>query len=143
MATRRYRSPHDGRAPRRRAGVSLLETLLAIAILGGAVLSAGAYFTRFIHSVSDERTRSTAMQLAAERLEQVKTATSYAGIDALYAGVEPSVTGYSGFARRTDISRVGGQPADSIDYKIVTVTVTTPAIRRSVVVKKSLVVSEF
>ena len=40
-------------------------------------------------------------------------------------------------------ARVGGQPADSIDYKIVTVTVTTPSIPKSVVVKKSLVVSEF
>jgi Tfp pilus assembly protein PilV len=123
--------------------VSLVETLLAIAILGGSVLSAGAYFTRFIRSVANERTRSTAMQLAAERIEQVKTAPTYAGLDGLYGGTESSMSGYTGYTRKTDITRVGGQPADSIDYKIVTVTVTTPAIPRSVVVKKSLVISEF
>jgi Tfp pilus assembly protein PilV len=123
--------------------VSLVETLLAIAILGGSVLSAGVYFTRFIRSISNERTRSTAMQLAAERMEQVKTAPTYAGLDALYGGTEGSMSGYAGYTRKTDITRIGGQPADSIDYKIVTVTVTTPAIPRSVVVRKSLVISEF
>ena len=132
-------------APRRhaRAGIALVETMLAIAILGGSVLSAGVYFTKFIHVVADERIRSTAMQLAAERLEQVKTTPTYQGLDGLYGGVESSVTGYAGYSRRTDVSRIGGLPADSIDYKIVTVTVTTPSIPKSVVVKKSLVISEF
>ena len=126
-----------------RRGVALVETLLAIAILGGSVLSAGAYFTKFTRTVTDERIRSTAMQLAAERLEQVKTAPTYPGLDALYGVAEPSVTGYAGYSRRTDITRVGGQPADSIDYKIITVTVSTPAIPKSVIVKKTLVISEF
>jgi type II secretory pathway pseudopilin PulG len=126
-----------------RRGGALVETVLAIAILGGSVLSAGVYFTKFTRTVTDERIRSTAMQLAAERIEQVKTAPTYQGLDALYGTAESSVAGYSGYTRRTDITRIGGQPADSIDYKIVTVTVTTPAIPKSVVVKKSIVVSEF
>ena len=139
----RRHSLQSRHALKARAGVALVETLLSIAILGGAVLSAGVYFTRFMHTVSDERIRSTAMQLAAERLEQVKTAPSYQGLEGLYVGVESSVTGYSGYARRTEISRVGGLPADTIDYKIITVTVTTPSIPKSLVVKKSLVMSEF
>jgi Tfp pilus assembly protein PilV len=135
----RHRLTHG----RPRAGIAHVETLLAVAILGGAVLSAGVYFTRFIRTVSNERVRDTAMQLAAERLEEVKTAPSYAGIDKLYIGTETSMPSYAGYTRRTDVARVGCQPADSIDYKIITVTVTTPAIPKSVVVKKTLVMSEF
>ena len=141
--TKRESSRRQTAVVRTRAGVALLETLIAIAILGGSVLAAGSYFTRFIRTVGNERTRGTAMQLAAERLEQIKTAPTYAGIDALYGGTESSLSGYAGYTRQTGISRIGGQPADSIDYKIVTVTVTTPAIPKSVVVKKTLVISEF
>ena len=41
------------------------------------------------------------------------------------------------------MARIGGAPADTVDYKIITVTVTTPAIPKSVVVKKSTVVADW
>jgi hypothetical protein len=41
------------------------------------------------------------------------------------------------------VKRVGGLPSDSIDYKIVTVVVTTPAIPKSVTVRKSTIIADY
>jgi prepilin-type N-terminal cleavage/methylation domain-containing protein len=128
---------------RGRDGMTLLEVMVAMSILAGSVISAGAYFTRFTRTVVDERTRSTALSLVNDRVEQIKTAPTYGGIDSIYAGIESSISGYAGYTRKTDVKRVGGTAADSIDYKIVTITVTTPAIPKSITVSKSTIFSDF
>ena len=102
-----------GRAAGARKGFALIEAMIALTILAGAVLSAGRYFTQLARGVSDERTRAQAMHLVGERFEQVKTSPTYAKIDSLYAGVESNITGYAGYTRLTEILRVGGQPADT------------------------------
>jgi hypothetical protein len=132
-----------GRATWAREGVALLEAMVALAILAGAVLSAGAYVTRLTRGVSDERIRAQAMHLIGERFEQVKTAPTYGKIDTLYVGTETAITGYNGFSRTTQVIRVGGAPSDTVDFKIVTITVTTPAIPKSVTVKKSTIIADF
>jgi hypothetical protein len=78
-----------------------------------------------------------------ERFEQVKTSPTYSKIDSLYAGVESAIPNYAGYTRLTQILRVGGQPTDSVDYKIITVTVTTPAIPKSVTVVKSTIIGDW
>ena len=78
-----------------------------------------------------------------ERFEQVRTSPTYGKIDTLYIGTESNITGYASFSRQTEVARIGGAPADTVDYKIITVTVTTPAIPKSVVVKKSTVVADW
>jgi hypothetical protein len=83
------------------------------------------------------------MHLIGERFEQVKTAPTYGKIDTLYAGTETAITGYNGFSRTTQVIRVGGAPSDTVDFKIVTITVTTPAIPKSVTVKKSTIIADF
>jgi Tfp pilus assembly protein PilV len=147
VAFRRHLIMNDGErrtaVPRAREGVALLETLLALTILAGTLLSAGAYFTRLTRGVADERTRATALFLVGDRFEQIKTAPSYGSIDSLYVAYETNITGYAGYSRRTEVTRVGGLPTDSLDYKIISVTVTTPAIPRSVTVKKSTVIADF
>ncbi len=133
-----------GRAPgRRRKGYALIEAMVALTILAGALLSAGRYFTQLARGVSDERTRASALFLIGDRFEQIKTAPSYGKIDSLYIGTETSIPGYAGYSRQTEVLRIGGMPADSVDYKVVTVTVTTPAIPKSVTVKKSTVIGDW
>lgn len=137
------RRDHDNPPATARRGVALLEALIAVVILAGAVLSAGSYVTRLSRGVMDERIRAQALHLVAERFEQVKTAPTYGKIDTLYLGTESNITGYTGFTRQTEVDRIGGTPADTVDYKIITVTVTTPAIPKSVVVKKSNIIADF
>lgn len=126
-----------------RDGFALIEAMVALSILAIAILSAGKYFTSLARGVSDERIRAQALHLVGERFEQVRTAPSYGKIDTLYVGTESNISGYSGFSRTTQVMRVGGTPVDSVDYKVVTVTVTTPAIPKSVTVKKSTIVADF
>lgn len=126
-----------------RKGLGLLEAIIALTILAGAVLSASRFFTTLARGVSDERTRAQALFLVGERFEQVKTAPTYAKIDSLYMGIESSIAGYPGYTRLTQVLRVGGTPSDTVDYKVITVTVTTPAIPKSVVVKKSTVIGDW
>lgn len=128
---------------RARDGVALLEALIALVILAGAVLSAGKYFTQLSRGVSDERTRAQALHLVTDRFEQVKTSPTYAKIDSLYAGIESSIAGYAGYTRVTEVLRIGGTPTDTVDYKIVTVTVTTPAVPKSVTVRKSTSIGDW
>lgn len=130
-------------ALRARKGVALIEAMIALTILAGAVLSASKYFTQLSRGVSDERTRASAMYLIGERFEQIKTSPSYGKIDTLYVGSETNISGYAGYKRVTEVMRIGGSPADTVDYKIITVTVTTPAIPKSVTVKKSTVIGDW
>jgi Tfp pilus assembly protein PilV len=128
---------------RARDGIALLEAMIALVILAGAVLSAGKYFTQLSRGVSDERTRAQALHLVTDRFEMVKTSPTYAKIDSLYAGIETSIPGYAGYKRVTEILRIGGLATDTVDYKIITVTVTTPAIPKSVTVKKSTSIGDW
>lgn len=126
-----------------RRGFALIEALVALTILAGAVMSAGRYFVQLSRNVSDERIRAQALHLVAERFEQVKTSPTYGKIDTLYVGMETNLPGYAGFSRQTEVTRIGGAPVDTVDYKIVTVTVTTPAIPKSVKVVKSTVIGDW
>ncbi|HEX7120855.1 MAG TPA: hypothetical protein VF178_00705 [Gemmatimonadaceae bacterium] len=128
---------------RARRGVALLEAMIALTILATAILTAGRYFTTLARGVADERTRAQALHLVSERFEQIRTAPSYDAIESLYAGIETNIAGYSGFSRVTSVTQVGGQPADSMNYKVITVTVTTPAIPKAVTVQKSTVVADY
>jgi hypothetical protein len=70
-----------------------------------------------------------AQQAANERLEAVRTAQPYLSIDTM-ATTESTILGYPGFTRITSVTRVGGDAADTVDYKIVTVKVKTPGVER-------------
>jgi prepilin-type N-terminal cleavage/methylation domain-containing protein len=135
----RARRPFSIRA---RRGMTLVEVVVSLVILAGAVLGMGIFVTRFSRSVTDASIRTTADQLAADRLEEVKGATRYTQIDTLFAGItEANPQGYTGFTRRTLVKRIGGAPSDIDDYKIITVIVTTSALPKPV--SKTTIISVF
>lgn len=139
MHCRRHRSIR--RAPRRR-GFTLVEVVIALTILVSAMLAMGSFIARFTRNVADDTLRSQAVELAANRLEQVKSATVYTTIPATFSGTEINIPLYPRtFTRQTIVNRVGGQPADLDDYTIVTVEVTSPVLR--VPVRKTTVISVF
>ena len=129
------------RAPRR--GFTLVEVMVSLLLLAGVFLGLAKFTSNMAHQGTYSRLLNTAEDLASARLETVKSATAYATIDATYTTTEASIPGAqnAGFSRQTLIQHVGGQPADSVDYKVVTVIVNNPAL--SSPVRKTTVIAAF
>lgn len=121
------------RSRQARKGMTLIEVMAAMTILAGVLLGLGIFSGRFAHATTDARLTGTANELAATRLDSARMQGKYTSIDAL-AATESSVPGgqNSGFSRQTFVQRVGGQPTDSVDYKIVTVVVSHRALAQPV-----------
>lgn len=123
-----------------RAGMTLVEIIAALTILCGAMLGLGGFGIRFAHNMTEVRQRSTALDLATDRLEDVKVASTYLAIDG-YAGTETAPGGQKDFTRKTIVTHVGGGAKDFIDYKVVTVEINAPAI--TVPVRKTTIIANY
>lgn len=125
--------------------MTLVEVLVAIVLLAGVLLSLGRFAGDLARTTGQARMTATATQLVADRLETVKGAPRYTAIESLYVlsgnGNESNVSGFKGYARQTLVMRVGGLPTDSIDFKIVTVTVSNGSLPKPV--RKSTVIAPF
>ena len=122
---------------KRRSGMTLIEVMIALVILTGALLGMGKFITSFSHATSDGALSSVASDLVLDRLETIKGSTSYASLDA-YAVTESSIVGFAGYKRVTQVLRTVDATQD---YKAVTVTVSNPGL--STPVKKSTIIAAF
>ena len=116
------------RAGAARAGFTLVEVIFAIAMLGGVLLGFAAFTRNFLRASNIAALRAMASDCAVERSEAAKASTSYAALDTL-AGIEPTITCAVGYARRTAVRQTR---TAQLDYKTITVTVTTRALGTSV-----------
>ncbi len=126
---------------RARRGLSLVEVMVALGILGGVMLGLGMFSVRLSQATSGARLQVTAAQLVAERLEAVKGAPRYSAVESLFVATEASIPFNPGFRRQTWVARVGGTVSDTIDYKIVTVEVTNSQMAARV--RKTTVLAPF
>ena len=126
------------RRMRARRGLSLVEVIIALSILGGVLLALGAFSGKLSQATSQGRIRIAAAQLAADRIETVKAAPRYSMIESVYVSTEATIAGSPGYSRRTWVQRVGGAVTDTIDYKIITVQVShsqlTGNVRKTTVI---------
>lgn len=111
------------RQRRARRGMTLVEVIVALVILGGSLTALAVFTGRFTRATADSRIRTTAQQLAAERLEASRWSGTYAALDS-FVRTENPVTGHPGFRRETFVQRTGGAVGDTLDYKTVTVRVS-------------------
>ena len=136
MRVRRGRLTRSGARSSRR-GLSLVEIIVALTILTGAMLGLGMFGVRFTQTMTQTRINSNALDLATDRLEDVKVSQTYAGIDAL-AGTETAPNGMTGYKRTTIVTRVGGAANSVVDYRVVTVEVrgpaSAPAVRKTTII---------
>lgn len=125
----------------RRSGLTLVEVIVALAILGGVMLGLGMFSVKLSQATSLSRMRVAASELVSQRLETVKGAARYTAIESLYVATEASLPNTPGYARQTWVTRVGGAPTDTIDYKIITVQVTNPQMTGNV--RQTTVIAPF
>lgn len=110
-------------------GVTLIEIIIAMVILTGVLLGMGGFAVNFTRTVSRSDARTVAVNLAAQRISDIRATPNYSGLETTFNGTEASITGFTGYTRTTTIVRTGGpRPTSTNDYKTVTVSVTAPGI---------------
>jgi Tfp pilus assembly protein PilV len=129
-------------ALRNRAGFTLVEVVVAAVILTGALLAMAGFTVRYQRTASRAELFNRGQQLANQRLEAVRSATPYMSLDTM-ARTESTVPGFPGYSRVTQVSRVGGAQADTVDYRVITVRVNLPAGAERPSVTKTTLVAAF
>lgn len=116
---------------RRRSGMSLVEVIVATMLLVGVVLVLGGFSAQFARATAQAHLIVLANELASARLDAVRQQPTYAALDSLVK-TDTVKADFSQYAVKTQLLRVGGKVTDSVDYKLVTVTVTHPAMKKTV-----------
>ncbi|HVX88696.1 MAG TPA: prepilin-type N-terminal cleavage/methylation domain-containing protein [Gemmatimonadales bacterium] len=118
-------------------GFTLIEVVVAIAILGGVALTVGAATGKLVRNSGDDRIATQAAAAAEAQLALVQVWPEYATIDSAFAGTATN-TPQTGWTRVTTVVRTGGT-GQANDYKKITVTITAPGL--STPVRRSLTVA--
>jgi prepilin-type N-terminal cleavage/methylation domain-containing protein len=120
-----------------RAGLSLLEVMVALTILATSLIGMAEYGRRFARTNARASTQNLAMDIATERVEEIKSVRSYVAIDTMVGAVSVTRDGLA-FVRNTTIVRTN---TAQVDYKTVTVSVNRATM--PVPVKKTTAIAFF
>jgi Tfp pilus assembly protein PilV len=120
--------------------MTLVEVMIAMTILSGALLALATFTGRMTRATADANLRTTAEQLATERLEAARWSGTYTALDT-FARTETSIAGFTGYRRQTWVARTGGATGDSLDFKTVTISVTNPVMATPV--RKTTIIAVF
>ena len=110
-----------------RRGMTLIEVMIAIVILSGAMLGLAKFGGKFEHTTATASDMSLASDLAVARVEQIKAYRVYTSLVATYNNITETFAGdpvYNGFSRVTKATRCTGCPTATNDYTTITVTVS-------------------
>ncbi len=109
--------------------MTLIEVIVAMVILTTVLLGMATFAVNFTRSVARADVRTVAVNLASQRISEVRSSPNYSGMETNYNGTEATIPGFTGYARRTIIVRTGGpKPTFTNDYKTITVEVTAPGL---------------
>ena len=140
-ATRRFRRPAVLIRGLRKKGMTLVEVIVAMMLLVGVVLVLGGFSAKFAQASNQAHLIVLANELAATRLDAVRQQPTYVAIDTLIHLNDSVKADFSWYHMKTQVVRIGGAVTDSVDYKLVTVTVTHPAMKK--IVTKTTAVAAF
>lgn len=127
--------------------MTLIEVLFAIVILSGVMLALSRFGTEFSRATKTGAYIATASDLAAARLEVIRSHADYTTLIASFHGTtetsasataRPSMAGYDGFIRETKVVESTDETAQ---YVTVTVSVSSDLLSRPV--RQSLVIGVF
>lgn len=118
----------------RRDGFTMVEVLVAMVILGIAILGVQAAVTdHFVRDVGTMDRSAVAIQLVEDRIQSVQLDPVYATLEDRYEVAEPTVAGQPGFSRDTRVQHVRTAGVRGVvDYKKVTVEVRAATLPRPV-----------
>jgi len=123
-----------------RSGMTLIETLIAVAILGTALIGLGDFMGHFAHATKVSALQQRALDLASDRIDAIKHSPDYTTIDTM-ATTETITADSASYQRQTLVRHIGGGAMDTLDYRVVTVAVTMPGIAAPV--RKTTIIASF
>jgi len=109
-----------------RAGMTLIEVMVALVILAGSLMAMGNFMGKYSHATKLAELRAHALDLATDRIDSVRHASLYTSVPATYAGTQSISLDSATYTRTTIVNHVGGGVGDSLDVMLVTVKVTPP-----------------
>ena len=107
-----------------RGGFTLVEVIVALAILAGVLLGLSDYTRRFTQATARAAATTEASDAAAQQLEAVKGWRNYATLVATYHNASETFTSgpWNGLTRQTFAVRTG--PTATADFVTITVVVS-------------------
>jgi Tfp pilus assembly protein PilV len=119
--------------------MTLIEVILAVVILSGAMLGLANFGRKFQHTVSTTSDTVMASDLATQRIEQIKGYRVYSTLVSTFNAVNETFTDatYNGFVRKTRAVRTQTVTTPMYDYITVTVTAgrdTTVAAKKTTII---------
>ena len=135
----------SGRAMRSvRRGMTLIEVILAIVIMSGAMLGLANFSRIFQHNTSTNIVTTLASDLATQKIEEIKGYRVYATLVSTYHATSTTYATdptYKGFTVTVAAVRCSGCPTATNDYVTVTVSVTGNGMASTV--KKTTIIAAF
>jgi prepilin-type N-terminal cleavage/methylation domain-containing protein len=138
MGPRRVLTVHIQRGMRR--GMTLIETMIAVVILGTALIGLGDFMARFAHATKVAALQQRGLDLATDRVDSAEHAPTYVSLDTM-AATENITIDSTVYTRQTIVQHIGGGPTDTLDYRTVTVQVTLPTVTNPV--RKTVIIAAF
>jgi len=130
MGTRRILSGQMAARPvtrhATRAGMTLIEVMVALVILAGSLMAMGNFMGKYSHTTKLAELRAHALDLVTDRIDSVRHASVYTSVPSSFAGVQNISLDSATYTRTTIVDHVGGGVGDSLDVMVVTVKVTPP-----------------
>jgi type II secretory pathway pseudopilin PulG len=120
--------------------MTLVEVIVAMMLLAGVLLGLGRFMVLFSQASNQAHLIINANEIAARRLDDVRNQNTYSAIDTL-AGTTTMKADFLTYAETTKVVRIGGAPTDSLDYRLITVVVTHPSMRK--IVRKTTAMAAF
>ena len=138
MGPRRVLTVHIQRGMRR--GMTLIETMIAVVILGTALIGLGDFMAHFAHATKVAALQQRGLDLATDRVDSAEHAPTYVSLDTM-AATDNITIDSTVYTRQTIVQHIGGGPTDTLDYRTVTVQVTLPTVTNPV--RKTVIIAAF
>lgn len=112
---------------RKPRGFSMIEVLIAVVVLGFGLMALAALQTSIIRSSSETKAQTVALQLAKDKVEDLRSFQTLAGYQALTSGNDTATESAVTYTRTWTVTRFGFQPSVGAFAAIATLTGATPA----------------
>ncbi len=131
----------EGRAER--AGMTLIEVLVALVILSGSLIAMGNFMGKFAHTQRRAAIHSDALDLATDVMDSCQHDSTYAAIPGDWTKTSTISRDNATFTRATTVKQIGGAVTSTVNYYIVTTQVVNSQLVPADTVKQSIVIRPF